>query len=45
MSLPVGLSKDGLPMGLQLIGKSFDEETIFKTAHVLEQETKFERLK
>ena len=45
MSLPVGLSKDGLPMGLQLIGKSFDEETIFKTAHILEQETKFERLK
>ncbi|MBP3545770.1 MAG: Asp-tRNA(Asn)/Glu-tRNA(Gln) amidotransferase subunit GatA [Alphaproteobacteria bacterium] len=45
MSLPVGLSKDGLPLGLQLIGKSFDEETIFKTAYVLEQEAKFERLK
>ncbi len=45
MSLPVGLSKDGLPLGLQLIGKPFDEETIFKTAHVLEQEAKFERLK
>ncbi|MBQ8785986.1 MAG: Asp-tRNA(Asn)/Glu-tRNA(Gln) amidotransferase subunit GatA [Alphaproteobacteria bacterium] len=45
MSLPVGLSKDGLPLGLQLIGKPFDEETIFKTAYVLEQEAKFERLK
>ncbi len=45
MSLPIGLSKDGLPLGLQLIGKVFDEETIFKAANVLEQEAKFERLK
>lgn len=45
MSLPIGLSKDGLPMGLQLIGRAFDEETIFKTAAVLEQEAKFEGLK
>ncbi|MDO4184310.1 MAG: Asp-tRNA(Asn)/Glu-tRNA(Gln) amidotransferase subunit GatA [Rhodospirillales bacterium] len=45
MSLPIGLSKDGLPLGLQLIGKAFDEETIFKAANVLEQEAKFERLK
>jgi aspartyl-tRNA(Asn)/glutamyl-tRNA(Gln) amidotransferase subunit A len=27
-----GLSADGLPMGLQLIGKPFDEETLFQTA-------------
>jgi len=45
MSLPIGLSKDGLPLGLQLIGRAFDEETIFKTAAVLEKEAKFERLK
>lgn len=45
MSLPIGLSRDGLPLGLQLIGRAFDEETIFKTAAVLEQEVKFERLK
>ena len=45
MSLPIGLSKDGLPLGLQVIGRAFDEETIFKTAAVLEQEAKFERLK
>lgn len=45
MSLPAGLSKDGLPLGLQLIGRAFDEETIFRTASVLEQEIKFERLK
>lgn len=45
MSLPIGLSSDGLPLGLQLIGRAFDEETIFKTAAVLEKEAKFERLK
>ncbi len=45
MSLPIGLSNDGLPLGLQLIGRSFDEETIFKTAAIIEQEAKFERLK
>ena len=45
MSLPAGLSEDGLPLGLQLIGRAFDEETIFRTASVLEQKIKFERLK
>ncbi|MDD4557023.1 MAG: Asp-tRNA(Asn)/Glu-tRNA(Gln) amidotransferase subunit GatA [Alphaproteobacteria bacterium] len=43
MSLPIGLSKDGLPLGLQLIGRAFDEATIFKTAYALEQDAKFER--
>ncbi len=45
LSLPIGLSKTGLPLGLQLIGKAFDEETIFKTASIIEKEAKFERLK
>ena len=27
----------GLPLGLQLIGKPFEEETLFKTAHAIEQ--------
>lgn len=45
MSLPIGLSKDGLPLGLQLIGRAFDEQTIFKAASVIEKEAKFERLK
>ena len=38
MSLPIGLSKAGLPLGLQIIGRSFDEETIFKIADVIEKE-------
>ena len=45
LSLPVGLSAQGLPLGLQLIGRAFDEETIFKAAAVIEKEAGFERLK
>jgi aspartyl-tRNA(Asn)/glutamyl-tRNA(Gln) amidotransferase subunit A len=32
-----GLSSEGLPLGLQLIGKPFDEETLFQTAYAIEQ--------
>lgn len=38
LSLPIGLSKAGLPLGLQIIGRSFDEETVFKVADVIERE-------
>lgn len=41
MSLPAGLSADGLPLGLQLLGKPFDEETIFRAAHVIEKAAAF----
>jgi aspartyl-tRNA(Asn)/glutamyl-tRNA(Gln) amidotransferase subunit A len=37
IAVPAGLSSEGLPLGLQLIGKPFDEETLFQTAHVIEQ--------
>ena len=43
LSLPSGLSEKGLPLGLQLIGKPFDEGTIFKTAYKLEQGIGFVR--
>ena len=36
LSVPAGLSADGLPLGLQLIGRAFDEETLFAVSHVLE---------
>jgi aspartyl-tRNA(Asn)/glutamyl-tRNA(Gln) amidotransferase subunit A len=34
---PAGLSAEGLPLGLQLIGRPFDEETLFALGEVLEQ--------
>jgi aspartyl-tRNA(Asn)/glutamyl-tRNA(Gln) amidotransferase subunit A len=37
IAVPVGLSQTGLPLGLQLIGKPFDEETLFQTAYAIEQ--------
>jgi aspartyl-tRNA(Asn)/glutamyl-tRNA(Gln) amidotransferase subunit A len=42
ISVPAGLSADGLPLGLQLLGKAFDEETLFKVAGVLEAAAAFE---
>ncbi len=34
-----GFTKSGLPIGLQIIGKPFDEQTILKAAHAFEQAT------
>jgi len=39
LSLPCGLSQQGLPLGLQIIGKHFDESTIYRVAHAFEQAT------
>jgi aspartyl-tRNA(Asn)/glutamyl-tRNA(Gln) amidotransferase subunit A len=36
MSVPAGLSAQGLPLGLQVIGRMFDEETVLKVGAVLE---------
>ncbi|AGA64970.1 Aspartyl-tRNA(Asn) amidotransferase subunit A [Liberibacter crescens BT-1] len=37
ISVPAGLCNKGLPLGLQLIGKPFHEETLFTTAYAIEQ--------
>jgi aspartyl-tRNA(Asn)/glutamyl-tRNA(Gln) amidotransferase subunit A len=37
ISVPAGLSGEGLPLGLQLIGRPFDEETLLSLAEVIEQ--------
>ncbi len=42
ISVPSGLSSDGLPLGLQIIGKPFDEETVLRIADVLETSAGFD---
>ena len=37
IAVPAGLSKEGLPLGLQLIGRAFDEETLFAVASAIEK--------
>lgn len=37
IAVPAGLDPQGLPLGLQLIGRAFDEETLFSVASVIEQ--------
>jgi aspartyl-tRNA(Asn)/glutamyl-tRNA(Gln) amidotransferase subunit A len=41
LSLPAGLSAEGLPLGLQLIGRALDEETLFALGAVMEQAAGF----
>lgn len=41
MSIPAGFSTDGLPIGLQLTGKHFNEATLYQLAHAFEQATDY----
>ncbi len=41
ISIPCGVDKTGMPIGLQIIGKQFSEETILNAAYTYEQKTKF----
>ena len=41
ISIPCGVDSEGMPVGMQLIGNKFDEETILKTAYAYEQSEKF----
>jgi aspartyl-tRNA(Asn)/glutamyl-tRNA(Gln) amidotransferase subunit A len=36
IAVPAGLDAQGLPLALQLIGRPFDEETLFALGHVIE---------
>jgi aspartyl-tRNA(Asn)/glutamyl-tRNA(Gln) amidotransferase subunit A len=41
ISVPVGLSGDDLPLGLQVTGRAFDEETVLRVGEVLESAAQF----
>jgi aspartyl-tRNA(Asn)/glutamyl-tRNA(Gln) amidotransferase subunit A len=43
ISLPCGFDAQGLPVGLQLIGKAFDEATLLRAAYTYEQATEHHR--
>ncbi|ANY67667.1 aspartyl/glutamyl-tRNA amidotransferase subunit A [Paenibacillus sp. BIHB 4019] len=44
ISIPCGQA-EGLPIGLQIIGKAFDESTVLRAAHAFEQNTEFHKLR
>jgi aspartyl-tRNA(Asn)/glutamyl-tRNA(Gln) amidotransferase subunit A len=37
ISVPAGFSDDGLPLGLQIIGRPFDEETVLRAGQLIEE--------
>jgi aspartyl-tRNA(Asn)/glutamyl-tRNA(Gln) amidotransferase subunit A len=41
ISVPCGFSQAGLPIGLQLIGRAFEEDTLLRAAHAYEQSTQW----
>ncbi|MCP3742532.1 Asp-tRNA(Asn)/Glu-tRNA(Gln) amidotransferase subunit GatA [Rossellomorea sp. BNER] len=41
ISIPCGFASNGLPLGLQIIGKHFDESTVYRVAHAYEQATDY----
>ncbi len=43
ISVPCGFSRDGMPIGLQLAGKPFDEAAVLRAAHAYEQATDWSR--
>jgi aspartyl-tRNA(Asn)/glutamyl-tRNA(Gln) amidotransferase subunit A len=45
LSLPCGFDQDGMPIGMQIIGKHFDEATILRVGHAYEQATEWSKRK
>jgi len=45
ISIPCGFTKNGLPIGLQIMAKPFNEEMLFRLAHAFEQNTEWHKIK
>lgn len=45
ISVPCGFTKKGLPVGLQILAKPFDEEMLFRVAFAYEQNTEWHKMK
>ena len=43
ISFPCGMTKNGLPIGLQMIGNCFQEKTILRAAYAFEQTREYRR--
>tara|TARA_Y100001970_G_scaffold294331_1_gene450839 strand:+ start:148257 stop:149744 length:1488 start_codon:yes stop_codon:yes gene_type:complete len=44
ISVPAGISRNGLPLGLQLIGRPFEESTILRAGKIIEESANFDSL-
>jgi aspartyl-tRNA(Asn)/glutamyl-tRNA(Gln) amidotransferase subunit A len=44
ISIPSSKDQNGLPLGLQLIGKAFDEESLYSFASIIEESSNFKAL-
>jgi len=45
ISVPCGFTGDGLPVGLQIMAKRFDEATVFRAAFAYEQNTSWHTMR
>jgi len=45
ISVPCGISQEGFPMALQLVGRAFDETTVLGVAYAYEQATEWHSLR
>jgi aspartyl-tRNA(Asn)/glutamyl-tRNA(Gln) amidotransferase subunit A len=41
ISIPCGFDREGLPIGMQIVGKAFDESGVLRVAHAYEQNTRW----
>ena len=43
LSVPCGFTREGLPIGLQLVGRPLDEATVLRAGHAYEQATEWHK--